>query len=200
MNQLAAMFAPLLLLLPGATAVDAARQAAGPVAGHGAAEQAGMVPPPSAVVADPEVAEAMAWSVLYDAFRAPVQDQVRIEQRMTIRITPRAPAPMPEMLMDLPRQGISPRFEERNFGRCLPISGIAGVEYGGGNRLVLYLRDQRIVSAELEKACRARDFYSGFYVDRNADGQICVDRDMLHSRAGTNCSVKRLRQLIDADD
>jgi hypothetical protein len=57
-----------------------------------------------------------------------------------------------------------------------------------------------MLSAELEKACRARDFYSGFYVDRNADGQLCVDRDRLHSRSGSDCSVSRLRELVPADD
>ena len=36
-----------------------------------------------------------------------------------------------------------------------------------------------MVSAALERSCSARDFYSGFYVERNADGQICVKRDTL---------------------
>jgi hypothetical protein len=61
---------------------------------------------------------------------------------------------------------------------------------------MLYLRDQRIISANLEKACSARDFYSGFYVDQNSDGLLCVDRDKLHSRTGANCEVERMRQLV----
>ena len=51
--------------------------------------------------------------------------------------------------------------------RCVPISGISGVQTGNGNRLLLFLRDQRIISVNLERACRARDFYSGFYIERN---------------------------------
>ena len=196
MNQLAAMFAPLALLLPGAMAVGDASH--GPQAAEGAA----LVPQPVAETpAQPvEGAQGQVWQILFESFRAPTQEQVRIEQRMTIRITPRAPAPPPNMLIDLPQAGLPPHFEERSMGRCLPIGGIVGVQAASGNRLMLYMRDRRIVSAELERACRARDFYSGFYIERNSDGQLCVDRDKLQSRAGANCSVKRLRQLIEADD
>ena len=140
------------------------------------------------------------WQPLAEAYRPPVQAQVRVEQRMTIRITPHAAAPAPPVMLPMPRAGLPPRVEERRMGKCLPISGIAGVQAEGGHRLLLFMRDRRIVSAELEKACRARDFYSGFYVERNADGQICVDRDKLQSRAGANCSLTRLRQLIVVED
>ena len=205
MNPLAALFAPLLLLVPGATAIDAVRTGAGGIEGaaqgHADAGRARqLVPPPPDTVRRADVAEGPGWTIAAHSFRAPVQEQVRIEQRMTIRIAPRAPAIPPPMFIDLPRQGMGQRFTERRFGRCLPMSGIAGVQSGGGNRLLLFLRDQRILSAELEKSCRARDFYSGFYVDRNADGQICIDRDMLHSRSGSNCTLTRLRQLVDVED
>lgn len=79
---------------------------------------------------------------------------------------------------------------------CVPVGDIAGVQTGGGNQLVLFLRDRRMVSARLEKACRARDFYSGFYLERNEDGKLCVDRDKLQSRAGANCELSRMRELV----
>lgn len=186
MNHFAALLAPLALLLPGAAAVEGERLL--PKSATGA-------PAP-----DVETAQGQAWLVLFDAFRPPVQDQVRIEQRTTIRISPRLPAPPPNMLMELPQNGLPPQFEERAMGRCLPISGVVGVQAGGGNRLLLFMRDRRIVSAELERACRARDFYSGFYVERSTDGQLCINRDKLQSRSGANCSVKRLRQLVEDDD
>jgi len=126
--------------------------------------------------------------------------QVRIEQRMTIRIAPRAMPMMPSMLDDLPGREIGPRFAERKMGKCLTISRIAGVQTGGVSRLILFMRDQSIVSAQLERACRARDFYSGFYVERATDGQICVDRDTLLSRSGANCKLTRLRQLVEIDN
>lgn len=129
--------------------------------------------------------------------------QVRIEQHFSIRITPGAPVP-PEVLFDLQheesRQETRPRFVERPIGRCLPIGVVAGVKGGEGNRLLLFTRDQRIVAATLEKACRARDFYSGFYVERAGDGMICVGRDKLQSRSGANCQLKSLRGLFEAGE
>ncbi len=186
MNHFAALLAPVALLLPGAAAVEGER----------------LVPQPTSATpaTDVETTQGQAWLVLFDAFRSPVQEQVRIEQRMTIRISPRLPARPPNMLMELPQNGLPPQFEERAMGRCLPISGVVGVQAGGGNRLLLFMRDRRIVSAELERACRARDFYSGFYVERSTDGQLCINRDKLQSRSGANCSVKRLRQLVADDD
>jgi hypothetical protein len=86
------------------------------------------------------------------------------------------------------------------MGRCVPMGGIVGMQYGGDRRLILFMRDQRIVSATLESACRARDFYSGFYVARNGDGMICQDRDQLQSRSGANCQVDGFRQLVATDD
>ena len=92
---------------------------------------------------------------------------------------------------------VRPHFDERKMGKCVAVGGIAGVQIGGDDKLMLFMRDQRIVSATLEKACSARDFYSGFYIERSADGMLCVDRDKLQSRTGANCGVRRLRQLIE---
>jgi hypothetical protein len=86
------------------------------------------------------------------------------------------------------------------MGRCVSVSNISGVQPDNGGRLILFLRDRRMVSAVLERACRARDFYSGFYIERTTDGQLCVDRDTLLSRSGANCKLTRIRQLVDADE
>jgi len=125
-----------------------------------------------------------------------VARQVRIEQRVIIRISPARRAARQSMLAQLPQQARAQRFEEKRIGGCVEVSGIAGVETDSGNRLLLFLRDRRIVSLNLEKACRARDFYSGFYVERNKDGKVCVDRDKLHSRNGAKCEIDRMRQLV----
>lgn len=140
------------------------------------------------------------WRSIAESFRAQSQDQVRIEQRVTIRISPRRPPVEPQMLMDMPDRETAPRLTERKMGKCLPISGIAGVQVSGGNRLILFMRDRTMVSAALERACRARDFYSGFYIERHSDGQLCVDRDTLLSRSGSNCKVSRIRRLVEDDD
>ena len=106
----------------------------------------------------------------------------------------------PNFLVDLPNRAITPRFVERKIGKCLPVASIAGVQADRENRLLLFMRDRRIVSAALERACRAQDFYSGFYMSRTGDGQLCVDRDSLQSRSGANCKLTRIRQLIESED
>jgi hypothetical protein len=54
-----------------------------------------------------------------------------------------------------------------------------------------------MISVNLEKSCRARDFYSGFYVERRKDGRLCVDRDELQSRTGARCEVESMRRLVE---
>lgn len=133
-------------------------------------------------------------------FEAATVRQVRIEQQVTIRIAPRAPVLRPQLFTPFPDdEDGGPRFVERKMGKCLPLGGIVGVQDGGKNRLILFLRDRRIVSATLEKACRARDFYSGFYVAKNDDGMLCVDRDQLQARSGANCQLSGIRQLVEVD-
>lgn len=123
-------------------------------------------------------------------------DQVRIDQRLIIRIAPQSSrsGPLSEP-MPVPQKR---QFREKKISRCLPIKGIAGVRVED-SRLILFMRDQRIIGANLEKTCRARDFYSGFYVEHTNDGMFCAGRDDVHSRAGATCAVSRVRQLIPDD-
>jgi len=127
--------------------------------------------------------------------------QVRIEQRMTIRIAPRAAMPLPrDMFAAVPQSVPGARYSERKIGKCLPISAIAGVEPNGPSNLILFMRDRRMINAQLERSCLARSFYSGFYLSRSTDGNVCVDRDTLLSRSGTACKLLRIRQLIEVDE
>lgn len=125
-------------------------------------------------------------------------EQVSIQQRVTIRVSPRsAPMQMNPMMFDNEMDaGRGPRFIERKMGDCLPIAAIAGVQAIDNSRLLLILNDRRMVSAKLEKGCQGREFYSGFIVARNSDAQICVGRDRLQSRSGMGCQVTGFRQLI----
>ncbi|MEP3051477.1 MAG: hypothetical protein ABJP48_00670 [Erythrobacter sp.] len=125
--------------------------------------------------------------------------QVRIEQRVVVRISPQT-AGQQGLLAQLPQRELAARYEERAMDSCVEVDGIAGVQTGRGNRLLLFLRDRRIITLNLEKACLARDFYSGFYIERNADGKLCVDRDKLQSRSGAQCEVDRMRQLVAVRD
>lgn len=125
------------------------------------------------------------------------QAQVRIERRVIVRISPgRAHSPDGEGdLTDQPAVRTI-RFSERPMGRCVPIREIASVQAMRERRLLFIMRDRQIVSASLQKGCRARDFYSGFYVERSHDGLICIKRDLLQSRAGAKCEVNLLRRFI----
>lgn len=133
----------------------------------------------------------------FDAgYRLPEANQVRIEQRVIIRIAPRSPIQRQSLMAELPEPSPPQRMVERKMEDCIDIANIAGVQPTSSDRLLLYLRDRRIVSARLERSCHARDFYSGFYVERNEDGRICIDRDKLQSRTGAQCEVDRLRRLV----
>lgn len=134
----------------------------------------------------------------HDPGQIPQAEQVSIQQSVTIRINPRpAPAPMqPAMFAQGFDGGGEDRFIERKFGKCLPIDAIFGVQPVNNDKLLLILRDQRMVTAQLEKGCQARQFYSGFLVKRNADGQVCISRDALQSRSGASCQVTGFRQIV----
>lgn len=188
MTFFADLLAPLALLLPGA----------------------GEAPPPlpveasvnrysTPVVLRADASDYDAWRDLAQSFRNQSQNQVRIEQRVTIRVIPRS-SPQVNLLAALPNGAASDAFVEKKMGKCVQISGIAGVQGNGASNLILFMRDQRMVSAALERSCRARDFYSGFYLERSTDGKLCVDRDTLLSRNGANCKLTRIRQLVLKDD
>jgi len=197
MNPVSGLIAPVLALLPAPTAPDAAPWAEGPAA----------VAPAELTPAPPELpapAEVETFAEMARAFRDGASArQVRIEQRIIIRIAP-GPARPHDMRHGLfagpAGRPLTPRLEERRMNQCLAVSGIAGVQPDGPSRLVLFMRDQRIVSASLEKACNAQDFYSGFLVERTSDGMICSGRDELLSRSGSHCSLGKLRQLVQIDD
>jgi len=204
MSYVTIMFAPLVVLLPAAGTVDTRREISG---------ESAMAPPEAEVSprveryasppADPvqtSFQEDSPFRLVAEALRDLEANQVRIEQRMTIRVSPRSQTVRPNMLMNFPGRVAAPRLVERKMGKCLKVENIAGVQPNGGNRLLLFLRDQRLVGAELERSCRARDFYSGFYLTRNDDGKLCIDRDTLLSRSGANCKLSRIRQLIEDDD
>ncbi|WP_147395473.1 hypothetical protein [Altericroceibacterium spongiae] len=133
---------------------------------------------------------------LVAGYSTPVNHQVRIERRVIIRIAPTAPSTRQQMLAQLPRREMPTRFEEKKLKGCIDIKDIAGTQPAHPNRLLLFMRDRRVLSVALEDRCKARDFYSGFYVERNKDGKLCSGRDSLQSRAGSSCEVERLSRLV----
>lgn len=199
----ASLLAPVLALLPVAVGTDSGKPVSEAPAGDDAARWA--VEPETPRPADR--ANLGFADMVRQQREAERAQQVRIEQRVIIRITP-GPVSRPGVPFsrDLRRSLMTdfaersgPRFVERRMGQCVPVGGIAGVQADGPSRLILFMRDQRIVSASLEKGCNARDYYSGFLVERTADGMICAARDKLLSRTGANCALGKLRQLVEID-
>jgi len=196
MPTIAHLLAPLALLLPAATVDLSPGQGRAAAIGIEAQWSAASVPAGPPLISDPMEAGAFSGFIT-QGLGDDAWNQVRIEQRMIIRIAPR----MPGQMFTLPsRPQFQPRFFERKTAKCLPITSIAGVQAESPGRLMLITRNRKLIGATLDKSCHARDFYSGFYVDQNADGQLCAGRDIIHSRAGANCAVTKLRELVPDDE
>ena len=194
MSFATALLTPLVLLLPAAGAVEANQdvpvetvvaQQEMQISVRNVREARNVAPE------DLRVQTFQGWPMQFvsHGFRPESAFQVRIERRMTIRIAPHPKPVRPNSLVGVPTRPIGPRYVERKIGKCLPVARISGVQSNGGKNLLLFMRDRRIVSARLERACRARDFYSGFYLSRSNDGKLCVDRDALQSRSGRELQV-----------
>lgn len=182
MSAMSAFFASLLAAWPAPT---------------GAAADSGTQPVAAEASADTRTDPMAVWQQLAQGFLPAEVAQVRIEQHIIWRVSP-VPGPARENLMAVaPTTTNAPRLVERKMGDCLPMSVIAGGRPQGGSRLLLFLRDRRLVAANLEKACSARDFYSGFYVDKpNVDGKLCADRDRILARSGARCEISSFRLLV----
>ena len=184
MTGLTAFLSPLVMLLPLAAPAGDGEAALTP---RDVAVEEARADLPSAPdwLAPETMRDRMGW------------DQVRIQRRVVVRIVPRPVAQRQSLVAE---QRVvrtpPPRYVERKVGKCLEVSDIRGVRAAGDSKLMLFMRDRRMIAANLEKACRAQDFYSGFYLERNKDGRLCVDRDRLQSRSGANCEVTRLRQMV----
>ena len=117
--------------------------------------------------------------------------QVRIE-RQIIRIRP-APPPSPASLI-IQQQ----KWKEKGAPNCIKWNNMAAAMVSSPTTLDLIVRGGSRFRVKLEKSCSAVDFYSGFYVKMTPDGQICQDRDSIHSRAGGECVIDKFKSLVPA--
>ena len=144
------------------------------------------------------------FRVLQDARHADPLGQVRIQQRVIIRISPSTASAREQMMANLQRREADAEnrqtLEEVPHDDCVEISDIAGVTSTRDNRLLLFMRDRKVLSASLERTCTAQAFYSGFYVERSDDGRLCIKRDRLQSRAGASCQLASLNRLVASSD
>jgi hypothetical protein len=213
MTTLFDLFASIALTLPG---FPVGESAFAPIDDAAAAQDVwdvAALPAGTLLLVNPPASAPVASAAGINPIAPDVWDQVRIEQQVIIRVTPRdagrnavAPQIMPLQPMQPILQPMMPqarsnavRFRERKTGKCMPAMGIAAVQPITDGRLMFYMRDRRMLAAGLEKACSARDFYLGFYMSKTADGQLCVGRDAIHSRAGTTCKLKDVREYVPVD-
>ena len=183
MHSLTVLLTPLALLLPAA----AAQWPDDEEAAHSTPQDlapAGLSQPP---------VEPLHF---FEDARRPVENQVRLEQRVIVRIAPSSRQFFARQVAALEADADS--FEEVRLHDCVPINMIAAV-YPQERRLLLFMRDRQVLTAALERSCSPEDFYSGFYIERQ-DGQLCEKRDELRSRAGATCRVTRLSRLVAEHD
>ncbi|MCW1384472.1 hypothetical protein OLX02_16745 [Novosphingobium sp. KCTC 2891] len=193
MSNLATFLTAIALAMPGA--VPPAASPLLPGAAQDELWQAAVEP--EGVPLLPKMMGEGALADMSDPLSDDTWNQVRIEQRLVIRILP--PRPAGRDTLQIPPQPNTIRFRERKMANCLPVLGIAGVQPTTDSRLLLFMRDRRIVGASLDKQCSPRDFYMGFYVQQTQDGMLCVGRDSIHSRSGSTCTVSRMRELIPGE-
>jgi hypothetical protein len=141
--------------------------------------------------------EGEAFRTFRESFRPETQAQVRIEQHVMIRLVPSPPAMRREMLAPPMSEEGQVRYKEKKLGGgCVPLDDIAGIAPLEANRLLLFMRDRRMLSATLERVCDPDAFYLGAYVERNADGRLCTGRDTLRARTGAACQISRISRLV----
>ncbi len=114
--------------------------------------------------------------------------QVRVRQQLIVRMPPSARRRVPAATS-------LQQWRERRGPRCLDLRTIRGATLLGPSSVDLILKDQSRVRARLERRCPALDYYYGFYLDSNADGRVCADRDVVRSRMGGACEIDQFRRL-----
>jgi hypothetical protein len=111
------------------------------------------------------------------------------DRRIIIRIPPK-PGPAPAGRSE------PTRWKEQKIGKCILMDRLVGSRPGPKESLEILTRDGNVIRAYLGDGCLAREFYAGAYVERSADGKLCVDRDLLHARTGAECEIEKFRLLV----
>ena len=157
-----------------------------------AAPAADATPPPAAP--DPLV-----------AISAPGVDQASsfwqmvIEQQLIIRVPARrsplnnfaAERSTPKREIELPIV-----WKEKKAPKCVAMRNIMGMQAVQRDSIDLITRQRQRLRAQLNRGCRALDFYAGFYMQGSKDGKLCEDRDQIHARTGAKCEIDKFRLMV----
>ncbi len=113
-----------------------------------------------------------------------------VEQRIIIRIPMRRPLRRPRG-----RAAPAVQWTEGVASDCQPARQIARARFTRPGVVDFLMRDRRVIRARLDSDCVNLGYYSAFYLVPGDDGRICVERDLVQSRAGGQCAISNFRTL-----
>lgn len=129
--------------------------------------------------------------------------QVVIEQQLIIRVPAQrsqlnsfstGPAPS-RRATELPIV-----WKEKKAPKCVSMRSIMGMQAVQRDSIDLITRQRQRLRAQLNRGCRALDFYAGFYMQGSKDGKLCEDRDQIHARTGAKCEIDKFRLMVPVHD
>jgi len=90
-----------------------------------------------------------------------------------------------------------PIWKQHKGPKCIRLDALGGAAITQPDSVDLVLKGGQHLRANLEKGCPAQEFfYSGFYLTRSNDGQICARRDMFRARMGGDCTIVKFHALV----
>lgn len=125
--------------------------------------------------------------------------QVVIEQQLIIRVPAQrsqlnnfAAGPSPSRrATELPIV-----WKEKKAPKCVAMRNILGMQAVQRDSIDIITRQKQRLRAQLNRGCRALDFYAGFYMQGSKDGRLCEDRDQIHARTGAKCEIDKFRLMV----
>ncbi|RJF90853.1 hypothetical protein D3876_11760 [Sphingomonas cavernae] len=125
--------------------------------------------------------------------------QVTVREQVIIRVQTQPQRRSPQTLAATnkvmpPASAI--KWKEKKAPRCIPLKSLAGASVTKRDSVDIVLRGGTRMRAKLGNDCPALDFYDGFYIKPTQDGQMCAERDTIHSRSGGQCEISRFRTLV----
>ena len=91
-------------------------------------------------------------------------------------------------------------WKEKKAPKCVAMRNIAGMQAVQRDSIDIITRQKQRLRAQLNRGCRALDFYAGFYMQGSKDGKLCEDRDQIHARTGAKCEIDKFRLMVPVRD
>ncbi len=114
--------------------------------------------------------------------------QVTIEQSLIIKMPRKATKPAKPI-----------KWKTSKGPKCVAMASIAGAAVVAEDAIDLVLKGGQRMRAQFSSNCPALDYYSGFYILPTDDGRICAERDVIRTRSGGQCEIRRFRKLTVDD-